>query len=469
MMTGLKSNYSRGSTAMGSKTLARALTVVMAVFLFTRAAVAADIRYDPNLYAPLAPADSDETITPGTRITLQNWQRYKRFMSVGLQVIYSGNYFWHGGSGPEYTLAVGPTIHIALPRQFLLDTEKFYGQTQLDKLRSGGYGLKGYVAGLPFPAPTAPELATKILYNARYVYYETVDRIAWKQFFIDRFLNVSPWTGESVVWRLSHLSSTGKAVNPPYSNGYLRAGRATVNLPEQFKYNTLLGIVPDDSSMPQEYWVFVPPLRRSLRLSTAARCATFLGTDFIYDEFAFHNSFLFALQISNYKATFLGERRILSLAHVSTDPAVRFNSDNVIIKGSLPGWPKPVLGSWELRNVYVVDISPLPGMAHKCYEHEVFYIDKESWLPNWVETYDASSRLWKTSLSGTTLVQVKDGEGGTIPFTNFGVCQRVGSPRPRHLVTDTSSRMKMHPDGISASLPAERLDATEQRSGTLRK
>ena len=83
-----------------SYTLVCALVLAMSV----AGAARAQIKYDPNNYDALASADSSETITPGTRITLQNWQQYKKFMPIGVQAMFSQAYPIRVGSGPEFTM-----------------------------------------------------------------------------------------------------------------------------------------------------------------------------------------------------------------------------------------------------------------------------------------------------------------------------------------------------------------------------
>lgn len=58
----------------------------------------------------------------------------------------------------------------------------------------------------------------------------------------------------------------------------------TLLAPEQSRYTTSLTIVPDDLTKNQDNYVFLPSLRRSLRLSSAARCAPLLGSDYTPDD-----------------------------------------------------------------------------------------------------------------------------------------------------------------------------------------
>jgi hypothetical protein len=68
-------------------------------------------------------------------------------------------------------------------------------------------------------------------------------------------------------WRLSHRSDEGLPINPVYGQGLMQSSRFFIGTPEQGKYTTQLSLLPDDLEKVQEIYVFVPALRRSVRLS----------------------------------------------------------------------------------------------------------------------------------------------------------------------------------------------------------
>ncbi|HEV3110091.1 MAG TPA: DUF1329 domain-containing protein [Candidatus Binataceae bacterium] len=226
------------------------IAIVMAItcLFMGRAAVATELRWDPGVYQSLAPADSSETIEPGTKITLQNWQPYKRFLSYGTQVLYSGRYLWRVGGTPDFTVTVGPTHHVTLPRKFLEDTQKYGGQAKLERVDTGGFTIIGYVAGVPFPSPTDPEMATKVSYNLHYQITPEVSLSSADGFIVDKFLNVGYSQDDLVVFRLSHLSVAGMPINPAYGTGYNYGFRVSLIAPEQARYTTEIGLWPDDPS-----------------------------------------------------------------------------------------------------------------------------------------------------------------------------------------------------------------------------
>ena len=142
-----------------------AITAMLAAALGfgTPAAMAGEIYFDPSSYTSLAAAGSQDTIAPGTQITLRNWQSYKRFLPFGLQAVYSGRYQWHIGSGPEYTLTVGTTSHVSLTRQFVLDTEKY--SSQAPSVPTSCFPVPrstpiGYCRSLCQPTPTSSTMRT---------------------------------------------------------------------------------------------------------------------------------------------------------------------------------------------------------------------------------------------------------------------------------------------------------------------
>ena len=163
------------------------------LFASTMSQVAsAQISYNEGTYASMADASSGASIPPGTNITLQNWQNYKQFMPVSLLAGYSQRYGWKIGSDPKFTIVVGPTIHEAMFRQLRENTEKYAGQAKLQKVSTGGYTLRGYVAGVPFPKPGGELKPYQIFYNVWTYYFPSFTYFDDISCQIDRFRNLFP-------------------------------------------------------------------------------------------------------------------------------------------------------------------------------------------------------------------------------------------------------------------------------------
>ncbi len=370
--------------------LASALLLCVLVIRTARAEVA----FDPNAYASLASADSKSSIPEGTKITVSNWRQFKQFMPVGMQAQFGGGYRWQIDATPASTMVVGPTIATQQPKQFLSDTEKYSSQVRLIKLPQGSYTVKGYVAGLPFPNPAEPDLGAKAYFDA---YYEYRPFVAWYDdpgWLVDSYHNETISDTEVTAFRLSHLSDPGYPSSPSFGQGYIFSDRYLVHLPEQSKYTTEIAMYRDDPALPQELFVFLPSLRRSLRLSSRARCSPILGSDYAQDD---NNDFLGILP-TEFSLKSLGKKKILALMH--EDPATAGHpSAFVQPAGGMPGWPTPKLGKWELRDVYALDLAPLPDLARGyCYGHKVVYVDIQSWVPVSADIFDPNGKLWKVGL-----------------------------------------------------------------------
>jgi hypothetical protein len=348
----------------------------------------AQIRFDPAAYQALADANSSQSIPVGTQITLAKWQRYQQFMPMSMVASYSGRYGWKVGPGPEYTVVVGPTIPFKWPTTLSQATEKYAGQARLQEVPDGSYTVAGYKAGIPFPKPSGPQAAFQILYNVWYGfvptrihYYDPSDQI-------DRFHNHYVQMVDVIGWRLTHNSDDAYPEDPPWGKGYLESTRFFLMAPEQVKYTAQVALLPDDPEKLEEIYVFLPSLRRSLRLSSAARCSPILGSDFVQDD----NADGTWLQPPSFNVNLLGEKKILALVHGKDGV---FYDDKNWDKNGVPQWPKPIVGNWELRDEYIIDITPLPKLGNYCYGHKVMFVDKETWNETWIDNYDAQNKYWK--------------------------------------------------------------------------
>jgi uncharacterized protein DUF1329 len=378
-------------------------------------AARAQIKYNQADYDAMASATSSETIPPGTQITLQNWQQYKKFMPVGIQAMFGQKYPFRIGSGPEFTMVVGPTSPIPLAKRLQEDTEKYAGQAKLEKAASGGYTVKGYVAGVPFPKPSGDLIGQQVLYNAFFGFIPPVYRYTTNTRLIDRFQNVFPQYTEVVYWRLSHISDPSSPIDPPYGKGYLQTTRYFVLSPEQTRYTTQLALQPDNPEKVQEVYVFLPSLRRSLRLSSAARCSPILGTDWVQDD----NSDGMAFQIPNFNVKLLGEKKMLFITHA--DNPGMYNKQNYNLKSSVPAFPGPMVGKWELRNVMVVETSPLPAVGSYCYGHKIGYIDPDTWTQLGWDFYDVNQRFWKFNMIPMRPLKIDTGDETTFHSANVDI------------------------------------------------
>jgi hypothetical protein len=349
--------------------------------------------FDESVYHELAEASSSEAIPPGTVISIANWRKYRNLMHVGLQALFAGKYTFHLGTGPEYTIKVNPTSDIKLPAAFLRDTEKFGGQARLKQNSEGGYIFEGYSAGLMFPNPAEPQMGVKVLYNAWAPPSPALVFYWFDGGFVDRYANFSRFLGITGRYTLSFLSDPPYPREFPFAGTYFKSLLSRSDLPEQTKYTTALDLIGKDPERPGELYVFLPSLRRSLRLSQAARCAPILGTDWTNDDNG-GVSFL----VGQFNVKEIGEKKILASVNVDYQHSAK-GGKTYVLTNPLPGWPLSDVAHWELRDVHVIDVTPINQPGY-CYSHRVMYIDAKLWNEVAYDLYDHQGKLWKTSWSG---------------------------------------------------------------------
>jgi hypothetical protein len=372
------------------------LAILLFIFSFFQAGLAGaqtTPEFDAHFYDSLAPADSNATIPPGTVINAQNWQNYKQFMPMGLQLLLSGKLPTFNPP-PDFQIVVGPTHSYPLPRKYVADSEKYSAQVRLVHQPDGGTSLEGYVSGLPFPQPSGPDEAIELLWDTYYNWQPHIGEIStWSQA-TDRYVNRSTTDVRCVHFKMMHFSDPGMPPNMPDANGVFLTENCEVFQPEQSKYVTSLQLFYDDPARVAENYAFIPSLRRSLRLSAAARCSPFAGGDFTNDDFRDGMN----LQVPIFQARFLGVKKMLTIVFANHNFYIPYSEGaNPPAPFYYPSYiPKPSDGKWELRDMYVFDNRRIPSQERGyCYGDRVMFLDKEQFAPQWLDLYDAEHKYWK--------------------------------------------------------------------------
>jgi uncharacterized protein DUF1329 len=345
----------------------------------------------------LALADCD--VKPGTVITKQNWMQYKDCFTYGEQRLWQGDMFWKMPDDVE--IHVGQEHQWTLPKPYVEATEKYGGQTRLVKASDGRYRLENYVAGLPFPNPSEPDKGTKIAANVTY----KMQGYQWGMFqdlgaaptlfTKDRFGNAAPSVLDFTYFQTAYNWESDQGVPPvnPQAAGAWYNQWIMQQTPEQSKYTTVLTIFWQDNLRDEDDYVFVPALRRSLRLSASARCAPLFGSDAIKDD----QRYGWNGGVGRFMGKWLRDMKLLTLVMMDSKvPASLTNWDGAL------GWAKPSWGDWETRDAYVVDIRRSPEFAAGyCYGSRVDYIDKQYYTSMAEDIYDSQLQLWKIYVFAT--------------------------------------------------------------------
>ena len=114
------------------------------------------------------------------------------------------------------------------------------------------------------------------------------------------------------------ITDPGFPVQATYAPGTWYTEWSMEETPEQARYTSSLQLfyVDQESHPFPDTFVFVPALRRSLRLSSTARCSPLYGFDWTYDD-AKTNGFNGNTAV--YAGDFLGDRDLITQAHFNTD------------------------------------------------------------------------------------------------------------------------------------------------------
>jgi hypothetical protein len=344
----------------------------------------------------------------GTKITPANYTQYKGVLPLGMVKLFEGKYFWK--IPQDAVLEVGPTVHDFLPKTWQDATEKYGPQTTVEVLPNGHYVMHNYHGGTPFPNPQEPNKGWKILANAFWafvpaIYVNSPQNVGsvWAN---DRYGNVNQTTIDVVYRWSSYVTDANIPHDLNYAPGTWYTEWLMEETPEQARYTASLNLFYiDQEKVPfPDTYVFVPALRRSLRLASTARCSPVFGFDWSYDD-AKTNGFNGSTSI--YTGDALGDHKILTLSH--------FNMEGHEFPGGylMPlGFPKPSWGKWEIRDHALVDVHRIPSeAAGYCYSSRIIYADKEHWNGNWVDLYDSNHKLWKSIAYYNDAGEVKGGYG----------------------------------------------------------
>jgi hypothetical protein len=380
--------------------------------VFIAAGAGAQERAEPPTAAMenwVAATAHQATLAPGTRITMRNWQQYQQYMPLGMIELFKGSHYWK--MPPEVEIDVGPTVSYPLPRSYVDFTEKHAAAVRVVHLADGNNDIANYTGGEPFPNAEEPDKGYKLLADLWFAYapYLAVGGAdnPLHTCTEDRFGSIFCQTVEYVYRQVAYNTDPRVPAEDPRAAGLWFTEWLMVQAPEQSKYTAQLTLFPKDNQRNQELYVFLPSLRRSIRLSVAARCSPVLGTDYIQDDY---KSVGFNGGIAMFDARFSGRRKILALF-----------GDFKPMGGDFPnhyymplGWPKPSWGQWQLRDVDVIDVRRVPNkQAGYCVGSRIIYEDAQNHYALWEDSFDINLKLWKTAWVAQR--EVKDPEIGFVP------------------------------------------------------
>lgn len=339
-------------------------------------------------------AHSEDTIPVGTKITLQNWQQYKQFMPDGLAKMFAGEFFWKLPA--DAAIEIGPTVNIPEPPSYVAATEKYSNQVRVAHLPNGHLDVLNYVGGEPFPNPQEPDKGYKTLVNLWFSYRPHLNVTDFKHpvrdCIVDRFSNMSCESIDIVYRQEGYNTDPGVPVFESDKVWYTEW--LMVELPEQAKYTAQLTVFYKDNQVWQDEYVFVPSLRRSLRLSSSARCSPLLGSDLAQDDAQVSG---FNGGIAFFDATYQERKKIIALTGAYNYYTVGNEFPKNFYQPLM--FPPPSIGQWQVRDTDVLDIRRVPSeRPGYCYGKRILYVDRQYHTGLWDDLYDINMKLWKVAL-----------------------------------------------------------------------
>ncbi len=393
-----------------------------------------------------ATADQQGTISPGTRITTANWREYQQFMPMGMQQLFAGRFFWKMPKQAE--LNVGPTVIEPLPRTYTAAQKE---PVRVVHLANGHNDIANYVAGEPFPNPQEPDKGYKLLVDLWFAYSPHLiagtPANPFRTCTEDRFHNIYCTLLDYVYRQTAYNTDPGVAREEAGAAGVWLTEWTAVEAPEQSKYTAQLTEFFKDNQRPEELYIYIPSFRRSLRLGIPARCTQVVGTDYLQDD-ARNNGFNGGIAL--FDAHFLGRRKILALTGTYAAVAGDFPRHYY-----MPiGWPKPSWGTWQVRDVDVIDVRRVPSeRAGYCYGSRIIYEDAYTHYSLWEDVYDAHLKLWKLAL-----VAPRETPAPALGLVPASVTSCIWDVQNDHMTTGTTQDAEGHDVFINSQVPMQYRD-----------
>jgi uncharacterized protein DUF1329 len=341
----------------------------------TLAAALASLSLAPRLCAQ---------VKPGDKITAQNAAQVKNLVSPGTYAALT--------RGMEIDI-VAPK-RVEWPPPYKIATEKYSAQVRLS---ADHRTVVGYVAGQPFPLldPNDPDIANKIMWDS------DLRPIASDDYDLRFFeCQVAPFNpgGEQ---KLELMSEAG------HGAGYHEIGRTEVEpMPTDpdFKKSGIWWraafyplISPADSKgsgairfrywdpdRGDDTWAYLSGSRRVRRVNEAILSSSPGLTTWDADHAGG-----FAAKPQEYNYKFLGDREMLGCVHARNSPEHPCPTD-----GRATACPD----DWEMRHMYLIEVTPRPETKDILQSKTIVYIDSELWFNPYVDSYDRKGELWKTQI-----------------------------------------------------------------------
>ncbi len=316
----------------------------------------------------------------GKKITQKNVDQFKTWTPTGLQMLVKKY---------AMTLKLAEYRPVYPSPGYIKATNKYRGKAKIvDSKSYKTQGIKGHIAGLPFPKP---KTGLEIAWNHQYAYRGDDAEITYSVYWISQKRGVE----HSEEWRLSRISATNRTDIDPIPSidsltdkGLQGAGLTYALAPYDKKG---FGAVYFRSQEPKDSQghIYIPSMRRIVRNSFGTRGDTWNSTDLLYEDVRGYSGYP---EWMNWK---LVAKRTLVLPMHSGVKLGKKQVKNTYDLKNRPHWnPKY---TYEPRPVYVLEVTPkLPDYP---YSKQFLYVDAEAFAILYKESYDRKGELWKIMIN----------------------------------------------------------------------
>ena len=350
--------------------------------------------YQPGMHHP----DPYSADAPLYQINSQNLVQYQAQLPAGLKALLEKN--------PDYFLRVFPTRRSAAAPQRIYDATRFNAQTA--ELISGGNGVAGAAAGIPFPLPT------------------TGQEVIWNHIMRYRGDQISFVTNQAAV--LSNGAYNLLKLERDIYFLYGREGVSPQDLDNTLFYYKYKVVAPaklaGSALVVQETLDQVLAIRKAWRFNRGERRVRRLPM-LAYDTLQPDTNGMATADVvdsyngapDRYEWTLVGKQEMLVPYNSYAVHQKGIPYDNILRSNTV----NPELLRYELHRVWVVEAELRKGFSHP-YAKRRFYIDEDSWQILAAGLYDKSGELsgvqeshpisyYDVPMFGSTLETIYDFKG----------------------------------------------------------
>jgi hypothetical protein len=305
-------------------------------------------------------------------------------------------------------IQIQPTHRIEWPKAYQAATEQHSGQVRIGPNDT----IENYVDGLPFPSVAASELkaGVKVAYNWRYGPFEPGDAV------LDTTQRTSAYVVDSAEKELLHPDDSDhdfrnentcdQAFIKRYGNA--RDSRTNADAAIEWKergdhcgpyQNSFIGVQYNDPSRPNDFWVYIPAMRKWRRMGLSPgypnQSCTYTCTQMGW-EYAAPKTEVYSYQL-------LGEAPTLACLENGEGSGIDSSGGYNVRFGKI---------SCEIRNAFVLRMTP-KNLASDVISAKVL-IDSETYLYLGAEFYrgaapDLAVPIWNVKqTSGTTVMMMSN-------------------------------------------------------------